>query len=333
MATADSTLPLEQLRLSLESPAEARSLLQGWHLRDLERGYSNLVHLSRSLPLEALRDLCFSLQRLLPRCPDPDMALNNLERFLANPRRCRAIPDLLESAAGGLEILLQLFSTSQFFSDLLTPNPGFPRHAAGAVAAQPQPGRDAGAAAGRSRTPLRGRCVGPAGLSPLSPAAQRCASAPTTSSAIGRWRRSRATCRAWPTPPWKWPWPRPCQHLARALRRADHRRRRAGPLRHPGLRQARRRGAQLQQRHRPDVPLRRGRRDARQTSAASATTSSMPASPARSSACCRRTPTVARRIASICGCGPRAIAARWPGRWPARSPTTTRSAAPGNARP
>ena len=100
MATADSTLPLEQLRLSLESPAEARSLLQGWHLRNLERGYSNLVHLSRSLPLESLRDLCFSLQRLLPRCPDPDMALNNLERFLANPRPWSNFPSCSSSAAG-----------------------------------------------------------------------------------------------------------------------------------------------------------------------------------------------------------------------------------------
>ncbi len=125
MATADSTLPLEQLRLSLESPAEARSLLQGWHLRDLERGYSNLVHLSRSLPLEALCDLCFSLQRLLPRCPDPDMALNNLEHFLANPLSVEQFPVLLEQRGRGLEILLHLFSTSHFFSDLLSLNPDF----------------------------------------------------------------------------------------------------------------------------------------------------------------------------------------------------------------
>ena len=104
-------------------------------------------------------------------------------------------------------------------------------------------------------------------------------------------------------------------------------------LRRPRLRQARRRGAELQQRHRPDVRLRRGRRHPRQArSPASATTSSSPGRSARWCACCRPTPTAARPTASTCGCGRRAIAARWPGRWPARCPTTTRSAAPGNGR-
>ena len=65
----------------------------------------------------------------------------------------------------------------------------------------------------------------------------------------------------------------------------------------------------------------------------SATTIILPASSARWSACSARTPTAARPIASICGCGPRDSAARWPARWPARCPTTTRWAEPGNARP
>ena len=58
-----------------------------------------------------------------------------------------------------------------------------------------------------------------------------------------------------------------------------------------------------------------------------------PRLPAKSSACCRRTPIAARPIASICGCGPKGSAARWPARWPARSPITTRWAEPGNGRP
>jgi [glutamine synthetase] adenylyltransferase / [glutamine synthetase]-adenylyl-L-tyrosine phosphorylase len=125
VATLDSTPQLEQLRLFLESPASARQLLHAWHLRDLDRGYRNLEHLGRSLTLESLRDLCVSLQRLLPRCPDPDMALNNLERFLANPLGALKLPTLLEYRARTLEILLQLFSVSHFFSDLLSLNPDF----------------------------------------------------------------------------------------------------------------------------------------------------------------------------------------------------------------
>ncbi|MCE9534606.1 MAG: bifunctional [glutamate--ammonia ligase]-adenylyl-L-tyrosine phosphorylase/[glutamate--ammonia-ligase] adenylyltransferase, partial [Planctomycetes bacterium] len=65
------------------------------------------------------------LGRFLPRQADPDMALNNLERFFTNPLSIEQIPKLLEERARGLETLLQLFSTSQFFSDLLANNIDF----------------------------------------------------------------------------------------------------------------------------------------------------------------------------------------------------------------
>src|SRR5205085_12669607 len=55
----------------------------------------------------------------------PDMALNNLERFLVTPGSAERLPMLLEGRARTLETLLQLFSTSQFFSDLLVANPDY----------------------------------------------------------------------------------------------------------------------------------------------------------------------------------------------------------------
>src|SRR5437763_4127501 len=118
-------MQLEQLRHSLDSADKARSLLHTWNLRDPERGWLNLTHLAETVSLEALRELCHPLGRLLPRCPDPDMALNNLERFLANPPGVEQLPNLLDGRARTLEILLQLFSTSQYFSDLLVRNPDF----------------------------------------------------------------------------------------------------------------------------------------------------------------------------------------------------------------
>lgn len=118
-------MQLEQLRNSLDSVDKARSLLHTWSLRDQERGWLNLTHLAETVSLESLRELCQPLGRLLPRCPDPDMALNNLERFLANPQGAEQLPALLEARARTLEILLQLFSTSQYFSDLLVLNPDF----------------------------------------------------------------------------------------------------------------------------------------------------------------------------------------------------------------
>jgi [glutamine synthetase] adenylyltransferase / [glutamine synthetase]-adenylyl-L-tyrosine phosphorylase len=116
---------LEQLRQCLESAERARSLLASWKLHDLERGWRNLAHLARAVGLEKLRELCAPLGRLLPRSSDPDMALNNFERFLANPAGAWQLPGLLEPRSRSLETLLQLLSTSQFFSDLLVANPDY----------------------------------------------------------------------------------------------------------------------------------------------------------------------------------------------------------------
>src|SRR5207253_6199840 len=98
-------MQLEQLRHYLESLEFSRSLLHGWKLRDAEHGWRNLTHVATAIGLEALRDLFPGLGRLLPRCPDPDMALNNLERFLANPAGRESLPTLLEGRARTLEIL------------------------------------------------------------------------------------------------------------------------------------------------------------------------------------------------------------------------------------
>src|SRR5262245_37718964 len=116
---------LDLLRQCLESLEQARSVLQLWGLRDLERGWRNLSHLAEALGLDALRKLCRPLGRLLPRCPDPDMALNNLERFLANRKPEEQLRLLLEARARILETVLQLFSTSQYFSDLLGAHPDY----------------------------------------------------------------------------------------------------------------------------------------------------------------------------------------------------------------
>ncbi|HEY7330842.1 MAG TPA: bifunctional [glutamate--ammonia ligase]-adenylyl-L-tyrosine phosphorylase/[glutamate--ammonia-ligase] adenylyltransferase [Gemmataceae bacterium] len=118
-------MQLEQLRTCVDSLSGARSLLRTWRLRDPERGWRNLTGLAEVLSLDALRDLCTPLGRLLPRCPDPDMAWNNLERFLANQAAVAQLPILLENRARLLEILLHLFSTSQTFSDLLGLNPDY----------------------------------------------------------------------------------------------------------------------------------------------------------------------------------------------------------------
>jgi glutamate-ammonia-ligase adenylyltransferase len=113
----------DQLRVSLESAEAARPLLSAWGLRDGERGWRNLRHLASAISFEVLRDLLPALGRGLGRCPDPDMALNNLERFLARPAGTAKLPALLESRARTLDTFLQIVATSQLCSDLLQTDP------------------------------------------------------------------------------------------------------------------------------------------------------------------------------------------------------------------
>jgi len=113
----------EQLRGCLASTDTARPVLYGWGLRDLDRGQRNLTALAGHLGVEALAHLTTPLTRLLPRCADADMALNNLERFFAHPAGPALVSSLLDNRARTLEILLGLFSTSQLFSDLLAQHP------------------------------------------------------------------------------------------------------------------------------------------------------------------------------------------------------------------
>ncbi len=99
--------------------------LGGWGVRDHDRGGRNLAALKRHLGRDALAALAGPLGRLLPRCPDPDMALNNLERFFAHPAAPALLSVVIENRARVLEILLGLFSTSQLFSDLLAQHPDY----------------------------------------------------------------------------------------------------------------------------------------------------------------------------------------------------------------
>lgn len=116
---------LEHLRNCLEALDQARPVLLAWGVRDAERGWHNLTRLATTIGIEPMSELCHALGRVLPRCPVPDMALNNLERFLAAVGGAGPLPALLENRGRDLETLLQLFSTSQYFSDLLVANPGF----------------------------------------------------------------------------------------------------------------------------------------------------------------------------------------------------------------
>jgi glutamate-ammonia-ligase adenylyltransferase len=114
----------ERFSSLMENAEMARLWLAGLGVRDAERGFRDLRDLAaRGLPLRLVARLAEQLDLALPRCPDPGMALTNLERFVAASPTPEATLEALATNPRSAEIAVQLFSTSQFFSELMIRDP------------------------------------------------------------------------------------------------------------------------------------------------------------------------------------------------------------------
>lgn len=115
-----NAMQIEQLNHYLDNPADSDGWLGPWQLDDIRRGHGNLVRMATSgLTLDLLATICDQLAENLPRVSDPDMALNNLDRFVSSARNPLSLGSLFERDAEALPTLLQIFSTSQYLSDLI----------------------------------------------------------------------------------------------------------------------------------------------------------------------------------------------------------------------
>ena len=89
-------------------------------LQNLPRAQTNLDAIARSgMAIDQFESICQQLAVQLPTLSDPDLALNNLERFVSAARNPLAVGALFQRDKTGLPILLVIFSTSQYLSDLL----------------------------------------------------------------------------------------------------------------------------------------------------------------------------------------------------------------------
>ena len=114
----------EQLVRMLEDPAEAGDWLRKLGLHDLERGHRNLVGIREAgMVPELLVTICRQLEKILPRVSDADRVLNNLDRFVVATRNPLSLGSLMERDSEALPTLLQIFSASQYFADLLIHDP------------------------------------------------------------------------------------------------------------------------------------------------------------------------------------------------------------------
>lgn len=119
-----AAVPSDWFRTLLHDAEATRLWLGGLGVRDPDRGFRALRELTdRVGRTDLLPRLAAQFQTLLPRCPDAGMAIANLDRFLeADPDPAAALNRLAENIRS-TEVLLQLFSTSQHFSEMLIQNP------------------------------------------------------------------------------------------------------------------------------------------------------------------------------------------------------------------
>ncbi len=109
----------------LEANDAARAWLERIGVRDVARAARDLHDLAASrLPPAILHKLFEQLGALLPRCPDSGMALTNLERFASSGAEASGMLAALADDPRTTDVLVQLFSASQYFSDLIIRDPG-----------------------------------------------------------------------------------------------------------------------------------------------------------------------------------------------------------------
>lgn len=108
----------------LDSPDKAAPWLQRLGLQNIARGHRNLVAMAEGgITLDLLGIIVDQLAEILPRLSDPDMALNNLERFVLSTRSPLSLGGLFERDREALPTLMQIFSTSQYLADWLVRDP------------------------------------------------------------------------------------------------------------------------------------------------------------------------------------------------------------------
>jgi glutamate-ammonia-ligase adenylyltransferase len=104
------------------SRSDEPSALAVWGIRDVTRAARNLDGLARHLGPD-VDDLLDRVGPALQASPDPDLALNALERFFAHPVAREILPALLAGDARQLGEVVRLFGISQFLGDVLAADP------------------------------------------------------------------------------------------------------------------------------------------------------------------------------------------------------------------
>ena len=113
-------IDIDRLRSCLDDAQTAEPWLRSLHVANLPAALANFTRMAdNGVTLDLLMQISEQFAAVAPTLADPDMAINNLERFIAASRNPMSTAALFERDPDALPNLLQIFSTSQYLSDLL----------------------------------------------------------------------------------------------------------------------------------------------------------------------------------------------------------------------
>ena len=108
----------------LDHVEAAAEWLAGLGITDIQKAHANLVGIATSgMTLDLVAEICDQAATVLAACADPDRVLNNLARFVDATRSPLSFGALCQRDPETIRTLLQIFSVSQYFSDLLITDP------------------------------------------------------------------------------------------------------------------------------------------------------------------------------------------------------------------
>src|SRR5947207_3119602 len=113
-------IDIDRLRTCLDDAQAAEPWLRSLCVANLPAAHANFTRMANfGVTLDLLTQISEQFAAAAPSLADPDMAMNNLERFIAASRNPMATAALFERDPDALPNLLQIFTTSQYLSDLL----------------------------------------------------------------------------------------------------------------------------------------------------------------------------------------------------------------------
>jgi glutamate-ammonia-ligase adenylyltransferase len=116
-------IEIDQLRSVLNSREAAEPWLAALGIVNTRAAYINLTKLAALVPLDLLGNILEQFAGAAPLLADPDMALNNLERFFLASRSPLSMAALFERDPHALPNLLLILNNSQHLSDQLCADP------------------------------------------------------------------------------------------------------------------------------------------------------------------------------------------------------------------